>query len=137
MPSGPIAAHKLVVVERDGRGSRVFESPIQPVLPEEPEEMHASDAACGAPLREKIRGEPVANATAGPALPARIIPVEFPIEPQITARQEVTVDVAKAKIGIKPPGVIGSFLRGRPDVSESPAEDRCWILAQGQIPGSS
>src|SRR5437870_5818358 len=25
MPSGPIAAHELVVVERDGRGSREFE----------------------------------------------------------------------------------------------------------------
>src|SRR5438552_12582859 len=102
MPSGPIAAHKLVMVEGDGGGSRVFISPIQPVLPEEFEEMHTAHAACRAPLREQIRGEPVANATVGPAPPTRIVPIELPVEPEITARQEVAVDVAEAKVGIEP-----------------------------------
>src|SRR2546428_10067953 len=106
MPSGPIAAHKLVMVEGDGRGSRVFESPIQPVPPEEPEEMHTAHSACRAPLREKIRGEPVANATIRPALPAGIVPEEFPVEPEITAWQEIPINVAEADIGIQPREVI-------------------------------
>src|SRR2546422_2048532 len=132
MPSGPIAAHELVMVEGDGRGSRVFESPIQPVLPEEPEEMHTAHSTGRAPLREKIRREPVANATVGPALPARIVPIELPVESQITARQEGVVEVAKAEIGIKPRELIGSFLRVRTNIPESRAKDRGWILAQRQ-----
>src|SRR2546425_2786623 len=132
MPSGPVAARELVVVEGKRRGPRVFESSIQPVLPEEPEEMHTAHSARGAPLREKIGGEPVANATVGPALPARIVPIELPVESQITARQEVVGDVAKAEIGIKPRELIGSFLPGRPDIAESRTKDRAWILAQRQ-----
>src|SRR2546427_4195732 len=133
MPSGPIAAHKLVVVEGDGRGSREFESTIQPVLPEEPEEMHTAHSTGGAPLREKIRCEPMANATVGPALPARIVPIEFPVEPEIAARREIPIDVAEADIGIEPREVIGTLFRARAHIAESRDEDRAWILAQGQI----
>src|SRR5438876_866526 len=102
MPSGPVAARELVVVEGNRRGPRVFESPIQPVLPEEPEEMHTAHSTGRAPLREKIRREPVANATVGPALPARIVPIEFPVEPEIAARREIPINVAKAEIGVEP-----------------------------------
>src|SRR2546430_9212045 len=133
MPSGPVAARELVVVEGKRRGPRLFESTIQPVLPEEREEMHTARSARGAPLREKIGGEPVANATVGPALPARIVPIELPVESQITARQEVVVDVAKAENGIKAPEPICSVLRGRPDITDTRTKEPPLVLCQRQI----
>src|SRR5437870_1768436 len=81
MPSGPIAAHELVMIERQGRGPGVFEPTIQPVLTEESEEVHTSDPARGHPSREKIRSEPVASATLD-TVPTRVVPIKLPIEPE-------------------------------------------------------
>ena len=63
MPSSPIAAEKLAVSEGNGGGFRVFEPTIQPVQPKELKEMRACYPVRSNPFREKIRGEPVANAT--------------------------------------------------------------------------
>src|SRR3989442_4340188 len=57
VPSRPVAARELVVIERDRRGPRVLEPGVEPVLAEELEQLDASDAARGAPLGEQIRRE--------------------------------------------------------------------------------
>src|SRR2546430_10858880 len=118
MPSGPVPALKLSVIERQGRCFRVFEPRIQPVLSEESEEMYTAYAACAAPFRKKVRSKPVANATARTTLSTGIVPIELSVEPEITARKEVTVDVTEAKVGIEPCEAIGSLLRAGGIVSE-------------------
>src|SRR2546422_1411332 len=133
MPSGPVAALKLSVIERQGRGFRVFEPRVQPVLSEQPEEMYTAYAACAAPLRKKVRSKPVANATARTTLSTGIVPIKLSVEPEVTARKEVAVDVAEAKVGIEPCEAIRSLLGAGGIVSECRVEweDRVWILAQG------
>src|SRR5207244_3636592 len=132
VPSRPVAARELVVIERDRRGPRVLEPGVEPVLAEELEQVHAPDAARGAPLGEKIRREPVTDAAARPALPTGVVPVELPVESEIAAREEVAIDVAKANFGIEPRETVGSLLGVRADVAESRVEDRLRILAEWQ-----
>src|SRR6266480_637892 len=132
MPAGPIAARELVVIERHGRGSRVLEPRIEPLLPEEPEQVQAADAAYRASLREKVRGEPVANAGARATLATRVVPIELPVEPEIAARQEVAVDVREADIRIEPREVISTLLGVRADIAETRVKHRARIFAQGQ-----
>src|SRR5437899_746351 len=73
------------------------------------------------------------DAAAGTALAAGIVPVEFPIEPEVTARQEVAADVTEAEIGIEPEEVVGSLLPARAGIPESRVEDRGRILARRQV----
>ena len=75
---------------------RVLESNIQPVLPEESEEMHTAHAADGASLRQEVCGEEVTDAAAD-ALAARVVPVGVSIEPDIAARKRLT-EFGSAKI---------------------------------------
>src|SRR2546430_17698666 len=110
MPSGPVPALKLSVIERQGRCFRVFEPRIQPVLSEESEEMYTAYAACAAPFRKKVRSKPVANATARTTLSTGIVPIELSVEPEITAREEVPVDGSEAEDGYEPCGAIRSLL---------------------------
>ena len=102
MSSRPIAAQKLAVTVnvRLHGSSRVFEPAIQPVLSEEPEKMHASHHTYGVRSRDEIRSEPMANAALD--TPARIVPIEVHVEPQITTGQEIAVDVTESEIGIDP-----------------------------------
>src|SRR5256712_9627263 len=133
VPSRPVAARELVVIERDRRGPRVLEPGVEPVLAEELEQVDASDSARGAPLGEKIRREPVTDAAARPALPTGVVPIELPVEPEITAREEVAIDVAETDIRVEPRETVGSLLGVRADVAESRVEDRLRVLAEWQV----
>src|SRR3989475_12264342 len=53
VPSRPVAARELVVIERDRRGPRVLEPGVEPVLAEKLEQVDASDAEIG---RASCRG---------------------------------------------------------------------------------
>src|SRR5436309_569937 len=64
-------------------------------------------------------------------------PGKFSTVLPMTARPEVTVDVAEADIGVEPREVIGALFRARANISESWAKDRGWILAQRQIRAQS
>src|SRR5437867_7200271 len=100
MAASPVAADKVVVNERLGRRPRVFDPGVQPVLPEEPEKVHAPHAADGDSLREKIRGQEMADATARAALAAGVVPEELAVEPEVAAREKVAIEVAEAQLAV-------------------------------------
>src|SRR5207247_8505698 len=66
---------------------------VQPLLPEEPEQVHPPDAADGTPRRQEVRRQEVADAAARPALAAGVVPVELAVEPEVAARKEIAVEV--------------------------------------------
>src|SRR5438093_8830854 len=102
----PIPALELVVIVRSGRSPRVLDSNIQPVLPEESNEMHAAYAAHGESFGQEVCGEEATDAAAH-ALAARIVPVELAVEPEITADEQITIDVAEAKLEVGAGEIVG------------------------------
>jgi hypothetical protein len=56
MAARPVAAGELVVGVRLDRRPRVLEPAVQPLLPEEAEQVHPPDASDGATLRQEVRG---------------------------------------------------------------------------------
>src|SRR5712664_2267322 len=130
--SGPVAVGELAVIERHGRSPRVLESGVQPVLPEESEEVHTSDGTDGAPKRKEVRGEEVPDSAAD-ALAAGVVPVELAVESQIAARQEVAIDVAEAQLRVDAGQVVSPLLRMGRVIPEARVEDRGGILAERQV----
>src|SRR5262245_7493017 len=87
VPARPVSACELRVIERLGRASRILEASVQPILPEEPEKVYAADSADRYTLRQEVRRQEVADADARPALSARVVPVELPVEPKVPTRE--------------------------------------------------
>src|SRR6266508_5157396 len=136
MASRPVAADKVAVNERLGRSPRVLDPGVQPVLPEETEKVHAADAADRASLRQKIRGQEVADAGARTALAAGVVPGELAVEPEVAAREKVAIEVAEAQLAVDAEEVVRSLLRVGRVIAEAWVDDDGGILAQGQVRAS-
>src|SRR5262249_25938522 len=130
VPARPVSTEELAVIERLRRASRVLEAGIEPVLAEQPEKVDAADRAHGGAFRQQVRRQEVADAAARAALSARVVPVELPIEPQVTAREVIAIEIAKSKVAVDAEEVVRPFLRmlGR-IVAEAWIEERLEVLA--------
>src|SRR5882724_9204592 len=75
----------------------------------------------------------MADAAASTAFTAGIVPVEFPVESEIAAREIVAIEIAKAKLAIDAEEIVRSLFRVVADIAELRIEDRRGVLADGQV----
>src|SRR5262245_43535961 len=95
--------------------------------------MYATNRANRAAFREEVRSQEMSNPAARPALSARVIPVELPIETQVPTRKIVAIEIPKAEVGVNAEKVVRSLFWILTYIPELRIEDRPEVVARRQI----